>query len=411
MFVRSIPKKNRPAFKRDALAGFLIGAYTGAIFPFYMIIARDRLHASTFLIGLMTAAPFLGNLLALMWANAMEGRPKMPFVVWSGIVARAIIILMLLADTPIKFALIITASQFLGTIAAPAYAAVMKDVYPDAQRGRIMGYIRVLLALAMMLSTAIVGILLSGLNYRWIFPIAALFGIGASISFSRIRTTPPSEEERVNKRPTHEFLLSAFGILKENREFRWFALSVFVFGFGNLLLTPIYPIFQVDRLHIKTSQAAVLTNVFSVVWMVSYLYWGRFVDVRSPLRATLVNVILSVIIPVNYFFAGNVWMLLPAYVVMGITSAGIELAYFNGILRFAEEGRVPHYQALFSWLMGVRGTIAPFIGAALMRSFQSRGWDFRYLFLFGAGVMLVGALIQALGVHRSPRSSTCSPAV
>lgn len=410
MLVKYLPSKVRYAYKRDLLAGALVGLYTGSIFPFFLIIARDRLDASTFLISLMTAAPFIGNLLALLWANAMEGRPKLPFVVWSGTIARSLMFLMVIATTPLRFALIICSSQFLGTIASPAYAAIMKDIYPDNQRGRIMGYVRVALALSTIVATLAAGILLAdgnrwifpaGQNYRWLFPVAALFGIGASISFSRIPTSPPSEEECIGKRKTHEFLIAAFAILADNRRFRWFALSVFTFGFGNLLLVPLYPVFQVDRLHITTYQAAILSNVLSIVWMASYLYWGRYVDLRSPLRATLVNVFLSMLVPINYFLAHSVWMLLPAFVISGVTAAGIELAYFNSILKFAEERRESHYQALFSWLLGVRGSVAPFIGAGLASVFNGRGWDIRYIFLIGAFLMLCGAMMQFLGVRRT----------
>ena len=400
LFAKSVPRKARRAYTKDATAGLLVGVYTGCVFPFYLIIARDRLHASAFLISVMVAAPFLGNLFALLWANAMEARPKMPFAVTSWVVGRSLFLLMVLAVTPLRFALVVGISQFLVTAAGPAYAAIMKDIYPDEHRGRIMGYARALVALAMIATTFAIAPLLSGLNYRWVFPVGGLFGIVSALVFGTIPTSEPTHEERAAKRPTHEFVFSAFAILRENRGFRWFAASVFTFGFGNLILTPIYPIFQVDRLHISTSQAAMLANTTSIIWMGSYLYWGRYVDVKSPLHATVVNVILTTLIPLNYFLAKNVWMLLPSAVISGITAAGIELAYFNSVLWFAEEGRASHYQALFSWLLGIRGSIAPFVGAALKQAFEGRGWDFRYIFIWAVLIMFAGAVMQIFGVRR-----------
>ncbi|MBI2843844.1 MAG: MFS transporter [Armatimonadetes bacterium] len=403
IFARSVPPKARRAYTADAWAGILFGIHAGWILPFYLIVARDRLHTSAFLISLMTAAPFLGNLFALLWANAMEGRSKKPFVVWSGILSRGMLLLIVVANTPLKFALIVTASHFLATIAAPAYAAVMKDVYPDEHRGRIMGYIRGMMAFTMILTTAAVGPLLSVANYRWIFPIGAIFGVAASYFFSTIPTSEPTHEERASKGPLFQFLRSSFGILSDNYSFRWFALSIFTFGFGALIIVPLYPIIQVDRLHISTSQAAVLANVMGVVWMVSYILWGRYIDIKSPLRATLINTVLSMLIPLNYFFAQSVWMLLPAAAITGITAAGIELAYFNSVLQFSEGRRVSHYQALFSWLLGIRGSIAPFVGGALKQLFDGWGWDYRYIFIMSGAIMLSGALMQYVGAHRTTR--------
>jgi len=419
-FIKSVPCGARVAYRKHAWAALLGGIYSGAIFPFYLVIARSELKASPLLISCMTAAPFVGNLFALFWANAMEGRPKMPFAAGSWVVARALLILMVVAFTPFRFAIIVCVSQFLATVASPAYAAIMKDIYPDAHRGRIMAYISFVGQFTQITTALVVGVVLSSRqghhlwflhtspqNYRWVFPIGAAVGVVSALIFWLVPTSGPSREERTSKRPTHEFLLSAFSILSEDRNFRWFALSVFTFGFGNLLLLPVVPIFQVDRLHIRPMQVAALSTTTSAVWMVSYLYWGRYVDTRSPLRATAISVFLTLLNPLIYtaaVYVPNVWMLAPAAVIGGVSSAGIDLGYFNSVLRFADERRVSHYQALFSCLLGVRGSVAPFIGGALQQAVQREGWDFTFIFLFAAAIMSAGAMMQVLGVRRQKLS-------
>lgn len=400
----NVPPKARQVWVRDSWAGFLVGVYIGGIMPFMLVIARKQLHASETQIGLMGAAPFIGNLLALFWANAMEGRPKMPFVVWSCILARAVFILMLFVTTPAWYAAIVTASQFLATIAGPAYASIMKDVYPDAHRGRLMGYVRVVIALANVLTALLVGRLLGGQNYRLIFPIAAMFGIASSVVFRGVPTPEPPQDEVDNKKGTRDFLVDSVKLLTENRSFRWFGLSVFVFGFGNLILVPVFPIYQVDRLRFGTPEVAVLTMVFNVVWMFSYLFWGRYVDDVHPLRAVVVNVLLTLLIPLNYILAGamrnpGVATLMPSAALSGITAAGLELAYFNTVIHFADQRRIATYMAIFSCLLGIRGSFAPFIGAALMKTFSLRHWDLSYLFASAMVIMFLGMLLQIAGVR------------
>jgi len=400
-FERAIPSEARDAYRRDAWAGILGGIYTGAIFPFIGFIARDRLHASVTLIGLMTAAPFIGNMFALFYANAMEGRRKMPYVVWSQVIARALFLFTLFAATPLIFALTVSVIQMIATVASPAYAAILKEIYPDEHRGRIMAYIRVGLAFTTFGSTLLVGQLLPVMDFKYIFPIGGVFGVLSALAFGTIKTGRINPADSDNHRvPTPQFLRNTLAIFKEDRNYRWFALSVFTFGFGNLIVAPLYPVFQVDRLHITATQVAILSNVSTVIWMFSYLYWGRYVDMQSPLKAVFVNVLMVSVVPFIYFLANNVWMLLPAAIINGVTMGGVELSYFNSILYFSKKGRESHYQALHSFLLGIRGTIAPFCGAALVLLFKSGGADVKYVFLISMGLMLLGAGLQLVGVKR-----------
>lgn len=406
-FERAVPEQARDAYRRDSWTGLLGGIYTGAIFPFIGFIARDRLHASVTLIGLMTAAPFIGNMFALLYAKAMEGRPKMPYVVWSRVVARALFLFVLFAGTPLSFALIVSAVQIIATVATPAYAAILKEIYPDQQRGRIMAYIRVGLAFTALIATQLVGVLLRQhvLDFRHVFPVAGLFGVASALAFGTIKTAPVDPADADERRAsTHRFLRNTLAIFKEDRNYTWFTVSVFTFGFGNLMAAPLYPVFQVDRLHITAAQVAILANTSTIIWMFSYFYWGKYVDVKSPLKAVVVNVLLVSLVPFIYFWATSVWMLLPAAVLMGVTMGGVELSYFNSILYFAKEGRESHYQALHSFLLGIRGTIAPFCGAAMVSIFAAGRIDVKYVFLVSMGLMLLGAGLQLVGVkHRYSR--------
>lgn len=395
-----MPAKARRSYYYDSLAGGLAGSYTGIIFPFVLLIAQKELHTSPLLLAIMTAAPFIGNCFALLWANAMEGKHKMPFAVGSWYFARAVFIAMLFATSSLTFSLVVIVGQFCSTVASPAYAAIMKDIYPDEHRGRIMGYVRVITAFTTIIATLIVGVLLKSVSYRWIFPVGAILGMMSSAAFSRIKTAYPSQRELENKRSTAKFLQSSLAIPFQNHGFGWFAVSVLVFGFGTIMLLPIYPIFQNESLNMEYWQLAVLTNVQSVAWMFAYLYWGRYVDRRSPLKATVVNVYLTIFVSLGYCISTNWWMLLPAHIIAGITNAGIELAYFNSILAFSEEERTSHYQALFSFLIGIRGTIAPIAGAKLAASFAVNHWDLRYTFLIAACIMFIGATMQLIGLRR-----------
>jgi MFS family permease len=433
---RKVPRTAREAYRLDRLSSFLTGAYVGAIFPFVGVIARQQLHASAFVLSIMAAAPFVGNLFALFWARVMEGRPKLPFMIWSQIVARSAFLLTVFATTPLRFALIVGAAQLIATISTPAYAAVIKEIYPDDQRGRIMSYTRAALFTTGVIVTFAAGPLLERVSYRWVFPIAALYGIAAAWIFSRVPVAEnggarcsvlgagldkggPTGSQQVPSRPSREpssehrappfretftFLWGTLGILRDDHRFRWFALSVFTYGFGNLMLMPVIPIVQVDQLKISTASIALLANVSQITAAIAYFYWGRYVDRHSPVKAVIINIVLNLFIPICYYYAVNFWYLVPAFILSGITMAGIDLSYFNSVLSFAGEQNATRYQALQSFLLGIRGTIAPFVGSALMRLFHGNGWEIRGIFLVALFFILAGCWMQMVGLRRKGSS-------
>jgi predicted MFS family arabinose efflux permease len=418
--LRRVPGNARSAFRVDLTSMFLTGLYTGAVFPFVSVIARDDLKASTQVLAMLTAAPFLGNLMALFWARAMEGREKVPFVKWSQVAARVCIFLTLFAVGAWPFALVIGAAQVIGTIATPAYAAIIKDVYPDETRGQILSFTKSTVIAAQVLATLIAGWLMKpslpipAISYRFVFPVAGLIGIVAALVFGRIHPAEAEQYAEVERprepiaeqiKETGRFVWSTLGILRDDQAFRWFALSVFTYGFGNLMTIPLIPVIQVNELHISKSEVAVLTNVMQVVAVVAYFYWGRYVDRRSPQRAVVVNILFNTTVPMVYILTAfvpgvNAWTLLPAYLFSGLVLAGIDMAYFNALLTFSGPENVSRYQALQSFLLGIRGSIAPFVGSWLAEGLKAHHQNLRWVFVIGLVFMFTGAWMQLMATRR-----------
>jgi MFS family permease len=418
---RRVPGEARYAFRIDVGSMFLAGLYTGAVFPFVNVLARKDLHAPPAVLALMTAAPFIGNLLALFLARFMEGDRKGPFVKWTHLTARFTVALAFFAHSAVPFALVVSVAQMVGAVATPAYAAIIQDVYPVSQRGRILGISRAAIVVAQIFATLLVGWLLGFVSYRYVFPGAAVVGMAAALVFANILRQSPSTVDvpapDVPPGPrglrkvgaaavdTFQFIWNTLGILRTDVAYRWFALSVFTYGFGNLLTIPIIPLLQVDELHIETWQISVLTVATQVTMVGAFFYWGRFVDLRSPQLGVVVNVLLNALVPLIYIAAGTLlpadpWVLFPAFVITGVVGAGIDLSYFSAILTFAGQRDVSRYQALQSFLLGVRGTIAPFVGGAMVQVLRSHQLNLRWAFLLSLLLMLVGCWMQFVAMRR-----------
>ncbi|MBC8104435.1 MAG: MFS transporter [Cytophagales bacterium] len=402
--VVSIPRAARQSLRWDFLAGACSGAYMGLAFPFFTRIARGDLHASETAIALLAAAPFLGNLCSPLWARQMEGRSKMPFVQGAWITARSLLLLTPLAFAAWPFIAIVGGLQFVGTIAAPAYTSLMRDIYPDRARGRLMGYVRVVAQILTFLATLTAGRLLDhGVSYRFLFPVAGLFGIAAALAFRQVRALAPSALPVGEKLSTRQFALDTLTILRDNEPYRWFAFSVFTYGFGNLLVTPLYGLYQVDVLHISNTQIANLANFASLWSIVGFVFWGWLMDRIGAPRTVLFSIVCIASIALVYFSTHAVNGLFFASALSGFGFAGIELSYLAAILAYAETGRAAQYQSLHSLLLGVRGILAPLVGIPLMKAL-----GYQNAFLIGFALMAVGGGMQYLATGKARRAASAT---
>ena len=199
------------------------------------------------------------------------------------------------------------------------------------------------------------------------------------------------------------FALDTVSILRDNIGYRWFAASVMTYGFGNLMVVPLYALYQVDVLHISNTQVANLANFASLASIVGMFFWGRFIDRKGAGLSVLISIGLIALIPVVYLLTRSVEGLFFAAALSGFGFAGIELSYMQSILTYAEPGRAAQYQSLHSLLLGIRGVLAPLAGIPLMKAF-----GYPSVFTLALVIMLAGCFMQWMATRRE--SSLSAPA-
>ena len=403
----------------DASAGICAGIYQGAIWTFALQLARGHLQATKFQMALATAAPAVGYLFATLWARQMEGRSKLPFVTITWLISRGMFLL-----TPFivrgavsreMFVSLIVLTPILFSVSTPAYTAIMKDIYPDRLRGRLMSLVRVGMAASMLLTARVMGLWQQyhGLDFRWMFFIGGIFGVGTAYAFSRLKI-PQSSTAAAPPPPIGKFLSQTFSILVHNKGYRWFTVSVFVSGFGNLVANTYYPIYQVDQFHITPTQIATMQNIAGALSLVSLFFWGGFMDRFGSLTTVLLACLIICMTPLIYAFSPSVAWLYLAGAANGIASSGIDIGYLNTTLMFAEPGRAAQYQAVHSTFFGMRGTIAPLLAIplldlltrttlhgnpALETKTLPHFHDWKHAFLVCMSIMFLGAMFQLASMN------------
>jgi MFS family permease len=102
----------------------------------------------------------------------------------------------------------------------------------------------------------------------------------------------------------------------------------------------------------------------SISWLIGYFVWGRVVDRFGALRCTMFTFMILAVAPVTYAFATSGWMLLPAFISIGLVSAGADIGLTNSCLELSDPDHTQEYAAAQSTVIGLRGFVAPFLGVA-----------------------------------------------
>ncbi|MEI6916242.1 MAG: MFS transporter [Armatimonadota bacterium] len=404
MLVESlIPWRARPNFQWDSTSAILSGIWVGGTIPFVAFIARKEFHASDTALGLMTAGPFVGSFLALPLTHALSKTSPIRNVTLLHIIARIVLLCSIFAHSSWAFAWSIFTVHCISAIPYPTYASVLRLIYPLDFIGRLLSYIRVLMACGMIASTFLAPFVVARIGWRGAFLVYFPVGLAACWAFSRIKI--PQDQSTALEGSSADFISASLRLLKDDVAFRAFAVAVFVYGFGNLMTIPVYTIYQVDVLNIDTRWVAILTNTTLIIWVPSFIFWGQLADQIPPLKIVLICTVLAVVPPLNHVFATSVWMLLPMAVVSGIAQAGIELSYFNTLMHFSSPTNAAQYQGIHSLLLGVRGIAAPFVGAGMAHWLQATGHDVRWVFVVGGALVLIGAILQFYGLRYPPQGT------
>jgi MFS family permease len=383
------PARVRRNFRIDVFSAVCGGVFIATVVAFMPIVVR-RMGGTTTDVAIVIAAPFVGHLLSPLTTYLLVGLPIVRVVAGAVTVARATFLAgVLFAATPLMLSLTTIAFFVVSVANIGAYTALMQGIYPDRERAQAMANVRIGAAIAGIAGAAVAGTFIDLIPAQWVFAVAALVGLPGAIAFFWIRYDGSAKP--IQRRPLPEIARDVWA----DHKYRRLLLSFTVFGIGNLMNVAVYPIMLVDHFKATNSFIGAMTAVSSATMIVAYLVWGRMIDRGSSIRLTLVNTVVTLLVPIGYIAAADVWLLIPVAIVAGIVNAGGEITFFTNIVQIAPRDRISEYATAQSVLMGLRGTAAPFVASLLLGVA-----DPRVVLLIGVVFMTGGAAIMAGAVRR-----------
>ena len=389
---RPSPENVRRNFRIDLFGGITGGIYISVLIAFMPVVVR-RMGGTPFDVALVVAGPFIGHLLSPIGIYLMSGLPPVRVVAGVIVASRSVFLAgILVATTPLMLGMTTVAFWLIAITNIAAYTTVMASIYPDRERAQAMGKVRVGVAIAAIASTAAAGVAIDTVPATWVFATAAALSLPGAIGFFWIRdeTGSSAGQRRVGLHLVRE--------IWSDVRYRDLLTANSVYGLGNLMNGTIIPLMLVDRFDAPNTFVGALASLASLTSIVAYLVWGRLIDRGSSLRLSARNAGLLILLPLGYLVAPSYWALLPIAIVQGIVNAGFEITFHTNIVEAAPRGRVLDYATAQSFVLGVRGTIAPFLASALLGIIDARGVLLVIVTLMVAGTALYFRAVRAFAL-------------
>jgi MFS family permease len=367
----------------EIFSAVLFGVFMAALLFIPAVLTKQG--GSPALISVYLSLSYLGHIFNVVGLLFLRKVSAKTFAVACWTLGRFAFVLLAFATGSGMLLALATALWLLEILPNPAYTRILQSVYPLANRGRIMALVRFGMAFTILLATPLVGWGLDQLGYHVVFPLAGLVGVASALVFIKMHV--------VNDRPDSASIQSspfaAFKAVSGNRRFLIYLVGVVLFGLAGLSVNPLYPDVQINRLGLSYTDLGLLGLAQSVSWLLGYIVWGRMVDRVGALRCTALTFAIQAIAPFTYAFATTGWMLLPAFIGIGLVSAGADIGLVNSCIELADPERTGEYAAAQSTVIGVRGFVAPFLGVGLL----AIGLPQPIVFAVAGGLAIAGAIV------------------
>jgi MFS family permease len=366
---------------RTELVATVAFAALGTVLAFIPVVLRQQ-GAPAESLALYTASAYLGNVLSPFGLLLIRPGYAQRLILIYWLIGRAAFLPIALATGYPAILGFVAVFWLCDGLSVPVYFAILQSMYPVEARGRVTALVRLGLALPMLILTPVIGLALDQVGYRVVFPACGLIGILGALVFYRLRVN----EQALHFQQTQK-IRGLWNILGRDRRFSVYLISLTLFGLSTLIPSVLFPLVQVDRLHLTYTELGWLTLATSVTRLLSYVVWGRQIDRMGGTRCVQLVSLINIVVIVPYIWATGAWALLPSFIAAGVVYSGVDLGFINALMQLADPERVSEYTALQSTIIGLRGMVGPFLGVGLL----SLGLSNSAIFALSAGLALLAA--------------------
>jgi hypothetical protein len=358
-------------------------------------------------VAFVSGSPAFANMTSFLWANLAHGRERIRLLVWLlaafGVVVAAIG-LFPRASSGLAFTVLsVLVARVVWAGVLTVRAAVWSANYPRHVIARMTGRIVMASSLGMAATAAIAGIVLETRpqHSQLLYIAVGVAGLAAAWLCRRIRVRQSFRlraAERAEMGTTEVFSFRIMReVLRSDPHYRRFMTWMALYGAGNLMINGQMVILLTDQMHLPVAQqVAILTIIpllcvplFTPMWARMFDA-GHVIDFRARQCWVLVAGMGVALVAIFLHLPALLW---GASLLFGISTAGAHLGWNLGPNDFATLGKVQQYMGVNVTLTGMRGLVAPPLGA-LAYTLLERRWAGSgvWSLLLPFGMTLAGAI-------------------
>lgn len=349
-FTTPVPAEHRKNFIHLYLDIAFWGMVNGSVINFLGVYC-SRIGATPFQMGLLTAIPALMNLLVTLPATALlRGKPSVRVVPIAALITRTFYLalvplpILLPHDTQLWVILgIVLLQNITGAIAATMGNVFLAETIPPAWRGQVVGTRSALVAMTTMLTSLVIGQILSsfslGTGYLLLFAIGYVGSMASSYQLFKIK---PVNEPR----PLAASSVAPSGIIRLSilrGPFSRVLILMFVMNVAIFLPQAIFPLYQVKVLHLTDRIISLAASLFSVVQFFSSAQAGSISHRWGFKRMSGIGMVIASVSTLMFTLSYTPWIYFATQLVGGFGWALFNNGTVNYLLeKVPEDDRPPH---------------------------------------------------------------------
>jgi hypothetical protein len=402
-----VQRKNFVNVQVDAIG---VGLASAAA-PFLPIFLA-HLGATNSQVGLLTAMPGVaGLLLAIQIGFFLQNQPSVVpwfsrarLLVLSSYALTGIATIVVAPQYAVIAILIIWAVATVPqTMVNICFSVVMSNVAGPRLRYDLMSRRWTILGATTAISVAVVGWLLGAIKFPEGYEVVFIgLSLGGLISYyySSHIELPIARVQAGQKITFRQRMGQYAGLVRGNRPFSDFVSRRFVFLAGQSFTAPLFPLYFVRVLNAPDAAIGLITMASTASAMVGYYIWVRANNRRGPRFVLLCTTFALALYPAFAAVNRSVELMIGMAGVAGVFSAGLNLVFFDELMRTVPDEHSATFVSLAQMLQYLSTVIAPMLGTTLSAYVGISG-----ALVAGAGFTMSGFVLFLLHRREQPEAA------
>jgi MFS family permease len=406
-----IQQRNKRYVQIDA-----VGVGTANAAAPFLPVFLTRLGATPVQIGLLTSMPGFTGLFMALWVGhfLQKQRNVIPWFSISRLLVISAYALTGLAPFIVPDNILILVVLFIWaaatlpqTMVSVSFSVVMNAVSGPEGRFELMSRRWSILGITTALTVAIAGQILDHigfhLNYQIVFICLSLGGLISYYFSSHIQIADIEPDEKITKKSIKTTLKEYIQLIKGSPDFVGFTLKRFVYLFGMTLGIPLFPLYFVRQLNATDAWIGFLYTAQTAVLVIGYLFWSRLSRRKGSRFVLLITTLCVSLYPGLVALTQNQTTILVYTAVAGIFQAGIDLVFFDELMKTIPIRYSPTFVSIAQSLQYFSAILAP-----LMGTYLSEHIGLSNALIFSSGIRLVGFILFVRPSRQKPRANLAS---